>query len=107
MTIALLPSIPTLSTGLVNANVYNLKIVACTFSGYHALKSTCRELFSVGGPMCHLRCTTPILHRRLLGSFADVFAAEARELGLSLRGFDLDLFHAFLNRNIRASLGSG
>ena len=74
-----------------------LKIVACTFSGYHAIKFKYSELFAVGGPW-HAHPNIPeILHLSLYRSFSDALSEEARELGLPTRRFDPEVFYEFLS----------
>lgn len=81
--------------GLINTNPTILKVVACSFSGYHAIRFNYGGLFSAGGSQ-RLRTVIPdILHSTILRSFAESFSAEAHELALSSRAFDLDASENF------------
>ena len=73
-----------------------LKVVACTFSGYHAVKFQFCGLFNSGGPLHHCKVIPPDVQHAVFKSFAETFSAEANELGLSTRCFSLELFIAFL-----------
>ena len=91
-----LPPEPLVRLGLVNTELQILKIVACAFSGYHALKSKFGDLFAARGPWHMSEKVPDILHLTFLRSYADVVSAEAHEFGIATRGFDPESFEEFL-----------
>ena len=82
--------------GVVNPNLWKLKMVACSFSAYHAVKFNFGGLFCAEGPHSHCTSLPNMLHLSILRSFADVFSAEAHEVGVPTRCFDLEAFEHFL-----------
>ena len=86
---------PHMRIGLYNPSVIELKIVACTFSAYHAMKSRYRDWFYRGGCLIPSAPIPTHLHRNFLGLFAETFSAEANELSLDTRRFDPAAFNAF------------
>ncbi len=88
---------PLARLALKDTSCSNLKLVACTFSGYHNLKFNHAARFHPGGdldPTVELPGHALKLFR---GSFANVFRAEAMELGLNTRRFDPDAFNSFVS----------
>ncbi len=74
----------------------SLKLVACTFSGYHHLKFTYARRFHDGGNLDPKSAIPHTEHSSFLRSFAEVFRAEAIELGCRTRCFDPALFNSYL-----------
>ena len=82
--------------GLISTSKDILKIVACTFSGYHAIKFKFCHLFASGGPLHQCKVLPDNIQHTFLASFAEAFSAEADELRLRTRRFDAQSFVAFV-----------
>ena len=80
--------------GLKEPQLDKLKLVACTFSAYHALKFKVAPMFSLDGHLSNLVEMHPSTQISFLESFAEAFRVEAVELALPTRRFDS---HSFLN----------
>ena len=78
--------------GLVEPQLDKLKVVACTFSAYDALKFRAAPMFSSSGAHMH-----PNTHISFLESFAEAFRKEALQLAIPTRRFDSTSFLDFLN----------
>ena len=96
-TLIRISSQPLKRLGLISTSKDILKVVACIFSGYHAVKFQFCGLFNSGGPLHHCKVIPSDIQYAIFKSFAETFSAEANELGLSTRGFDLESFVAFLS----------
>ena len=83
--------------GRISTSKDILKVVACTFSGYHAVKFQFCGLFNSGGPFHYCKVIPSDIQYAIFKLFAEMFSAEANELGLSTRSFDLESFIAFLS----------
>ena len=82
--------------GLISTSKDILKIVACTFSAYHAIKFQFCYLFASGGPLHQCKVLPDHIQHSFLASFAETFSAEADEVHLRTRCFDAASFVAFL-----------
>ena len=87
---------PLVRLGLKDACCNNLKLVACTFSAYHNLKFNYAARFHSGGDLDPSVEIPAFALKFFHGSFANVFRAEAMELGLNTRCFDPDAFNSYL-----------
>ncbi len=88
---------PLVRLGLKDTCWNNLKLVACTFSAYHNLKFNYAARFHSGGDLDPSVEIPAFALKFFHGSFANVFRAEAMELGLNTRCFDPDAFNFYLN----------
>ncbi len=79
---------PLCRLGLRDPRASSLKAVACTFSAYHNLKFTNAARFHASGDLDPTQQISSALQSAFLGSFAEVFKAEAIELGCPALCFD-------------------
>ena len=86
---------PHMRIALYNPSYDELKIVACTFSAYHAMKNRFRHSFSAGGSLVPGEPLPPHMHSTFLEVFAETFSTEAAELRLETRSFNFQAFSAF------------
>ena len=81
---------PLIRWGISEPTVHNLKVVCCSFSGYHALKARLREQQTkLSSPL------SPDQLRSNWNKYAEAFCAEADELSISTRQFSVASFLAF------------
>ena len=84
---------PLIRWGLSEPTLHNLKVVCCTFSGYHAVKARLREQQTkLRNPDIMDNC----LIRTHWLKYAEAFSVEADELAISTRQFTVPSFLAFL-----------
>ena len=69
-----------------------MKLVCCTFAGYHAVKNQIR----MQGSWFNIEIDGQRPLRANWSLFADSFRAEAGELGISVRAFSLPSFFNYL-----------
>merc|ERR1712046_77112 len=87
------PSDPLIRIGLKSPDPKLFKVLACTFSAYHALKAKVRA----GRIQMHEDSETKVSLRHAWSVFADVLGTEAGERKLPYRAFSLPKFIHFLN----------
>lgn len=73
---------------LISKNENMLKVVACTFSGYHAINVQFSSLFASGGPLHGCKVLPDSTPHLFFAAFAETLLAEANELQLSARRID-------------------
>ena len=82
--------------GLIQPNSNKFNLIACTFSGYHAVRRNFRlrkEFFTFDQEILNGQQI-----RSAWSVFADSFFVEARELGVQCRRFSLPSFFGYLNQ---------
>ena len=91
LTIFLIPetdSDPLVSSALVHPNKEQFKVIACTFSAYHAVRSMIRVAqFTSGGSNIDTPCGSEI--RKHWSLFAQTFQAEACDMSVATRALSL------------------
>jgi len=88
------PDDPLIRWGLLHPSKIQFHVVACIFSGYHAVRNDLRSN-PVFIPHNMTVLTSPML-RRSWSVFADSFKVEARELAVQHRRFSLPEFLIFI-----------